>query len=305
MQWKTVPEPPRGPVGQRGMNGPTAIHPPAQVDPDRPPDLVDRCLRHRARRYLQRRVLQAGRRLHVLNLGCGLGDDAQWMTSLGHRVLAVDCEEYFVAQATERARTAQNEEDLQFAHIDLHSFSPDDYPTEFDLLFFSRGISHLVDAVAARRLGVAASGWLRPGGRVFLAAASRREATIQSRRTDQSIVSAWHPHEVVDAFSPAFSIVRLAALAVVMPDSDQSGGWRRHRLGVSCFDALDRFLTSVPGAHHFARSLIVDLEKSTARTVRSRSRRRSWARNAPAPAASFQATPGSRGAVARQGQEGP
>jgi SAM-dependent methyltransferase len=103
---------------------------------------------------------------HVLELGCGTGEDAVWLAGRGVLATATDASPAMLAVAGAKAARAGVADRVSVALLDLQR--PTDTPTfgPFDGAFSNFGA---VNCVPDRRpLAEALAGWVRPGGRVVL-----------------------------------------------------------------------------------------------------------------------------------------
>lgn len=101
---------------------------------------------------------------HVLELGCGTGEDAVWLARRGIRVTATDASAAMLEVAEAKAMRAGVADRVSTARLDLRdhraSFG------SFDGAFSSFGA---LNCLRERRpLAEALAGWVRPGGRVVL-----------------------------------------------------------------------------------------------------------------------------------------
>lgn len=116
------------------------------------------------RRQVQERLLATfPPNSHVLELGCGTGDDALWLAERGIRVTATDSSAAMLAAAG--VKTA-GQPLIRVVPLDLNRLADDDLPKTFDGAFSNFGpINCVVDRVRLAR-------WLaqrvRPGGCVLL-----------------------------------------------------------------------------------------------------------------------------------------
>ncbi|MCA8925650.1 MAG: class I SAM-dependent methyltransferase [Planctomycetes bacterium] len=120
------------------------------------PHLVEWCEREGAR--------GPGRALKV---GCGLGDDAEYLSSLGFDVTAFDVAPTAIAHC--RARFPSSRVDYRVADL----LAPEDLPGEgFDLVVEAYTLQVLPPEVHAEALARVAA-WVRPGGRLLLVCRGR------------------------------------------------------------------------------------------------------------------------------------
>jgi SAM-dependent methyltransferase len=103
--------------------------------------------------------------VHVLELGCGTGEDAVWLAERGVRVTATDASPAMLAVAGEKAARAGVTDRLLLARLDLESPEEVSFGS-FDGAFSSFGALNCIPA--RRRVAEALAGWVRPGGRVVL-----------------------------------------------------------------------------------------------------------------------------------------
>lgn len=129
---------------------------------------TDRMLGHMLRERVQSRLaplFAPGR--HVLELGCGTGEDALWLARRGVRVTATDASPAMLAVARERARVAGADDRITFARLALGAGPlPDAAACAFDGALADFGVLNCVPD----RIGVARmlAERLRPGAHAVL-----------------------------------------------------------------------------------------------------------------------------------------
>jgi SAM-dependent methyltransferase len=197
----------------------------ARYDADFTSTPIGRVLRSRVWAHLD---FRAGE--HVLELGCGTGEDARWLASRGVRVLATDISEGMLAQA--RAKSAGNPL-VQFQRQDANALA---LSGVFDGALANFGAvncvadlgglgSRLADVLRPRALLVAVvmppfclweSAWYAIHG--DLARATRRwrpcVATVAGAR-----LPVWYPsaRRLTRALQPWFDVRHLEGLGAVLP----------------------------------------------------------------------------------------
>jgi SAM-dependent methyltransferase len=199
----------------------------------------------------------------ILELGCGTGEDAQWLAHGGHRVLATDASAVMLDRARRKIGDAGLADRVRFATLDLGAIDGEPEPGDapFDAVFSNFGALNCI--ASCRELGRVLHRWLRPGGRaVFVVmgpfclwetvwytlrlrprTATRRwrdgrEATVGGGPT----VRVWYPTaaELCHQLAPWFRLREKRAIGALVPPAD-AAGWVRHRPELlRRLDALDR-----------------------------------------------------------------
>lgn len=181
---------------------------------------------------------------HVLELGCGTGEDAAYVATRGVHVTATDASQGMLKVA--RMKHAHHNKEVapfvQFRPLDLNALPPDGFDEGFDAVFANFGVLNCVDdrpalarwlAERIRPGGVAAFGVMSPTcaweilwnlthlkpGRALRRAQPARFAT------ESGTVNVTYPlpRRLSDAFSADFRHTFLAPLGLFLPPSEMFG----------------------------------------------------------------------------------
>ncbi len=184
---------------------------------------------------------------HVLELGCGTGEDAIWLASRGIRVTATDVSRGMLDIARRKAATAGVTEKITFAELDLRLISDEEaaFPinAHYDGAFSNFGAINCVpDRHALARI---LARWIRPGGRLvlvvmgplcpweitwFLAHGNLREAMRRLRSGAPASVGGgaipvWYPsaRRLERELAPFFRLRKRAGMGSLLPPSGMGG----------------------------------------------------------------------------------
>jgi SAM-dependent methyltransferase len=107
--------------------------------------------------------------LRVLDIGCGLGDNAECFAAAGAKVTAFD----FVAQAVEWAKRRFPHSTVDYRVADLFAL-PEEWRGGFDLVHECYTLQAISEPLIPQAFGILAS-LLAPGGKLLLVARARSE----------------------------------------------------------------------------------------------------------------------------------
>lgn len=231
-----------------------------------------RIARHLRARVHQRLARHFPSGVHVLELGCGTGEDALHLAQRGVRVTATDASPAMREAAS--AKTA-SQPLVNLAALDLNAL-PNDFP-QFDGVFANFGVLNCVDdwqplaAWLAERLpvgGIAAFGVMSPlclweigwhGLHGNLATAFRR----QRRGTSFNGLSIAYPtiRRLTRDFAPAFRRLHVEPLGLCLPPSDVYGVVEKRTRLLRSLTALDERLSHIRQLALFADHYWIEFER--------------------------------------------
>ncbi|MFQ5750478.1 MAG: class I SAM-dependent methyltransferase [bacterium] len=177
---------------------------------------------------------------HILEIGCGTGEDALWLGQRGIRVTATDGSLAMLHIARQKIAQRNLAHLIQTTHLDFNQ--PETrFDSQFDGIFANFGV---LNCVKNRNcLAQTLSGWMRSRGRAIFVLMNpycpweilwhlgHRELSKSFRRIGQDGVSAplpggskiqiWYPSpkQLISEFQPNFRFIRLQGLGIFLPPS--------------------------------------------------------------------------------------
>lgn len=122
---------------------------------------VGRLQRNRVWQLLLR-DLPAGKKLNILEINCGTGEDAIWLAGQGHNVCATDISAEMINVA--RSKAVHN---TTFEHCAFDRLAARFGGQQFDLIFSDFAGLNCIDAEKLAALQLDLAGLLRPGGKMI------------------------------------------------------------------------------------------------------------------------------------------
>jgi len=133
----------------------------AEYDAHFSQSLTGNSQRMQVRRWLSS-FLENKKDLNILEINCGTGDDALWLHSLGHRVLATDVSGAMIAEAKNKPASINVDQPLRFMQCAFDDLLFKTADERFDLIFSN--FSGLNCVSANEKLGQQFHKLLHPGG---------------------------------------------------------------------------------------------------------------------------------------------
>lgn len=183
-----------------------------------------------------RAVENFGAARHVLELGCGTGEDAVRLARLGIRVTAVDASNEMITVAREKSRRVAGIEPIEFHGVPMESVAATLRSRSFDGVFSNFGAINCVSdlpALVASVAGLLSRGapliWVVMGRRVpwewmwYLVRGDVGRAFRRFRRNGVEWrglrISYPTPADAIAALEPYFAVKRVSPLGCVLPPS--------------------------------------------------------------------------------------
>jgi len=211
-----------------------------------------------------RRLFPPGAR--VLDLGCGTGEDAVFLASLGVRVHALDIAPEMAARARAKAEAAGLAD-----RVRVEARAAEDVASAGDGFDGAYSDFGALNCAALGTVGEGLARALRPGARVLLSVIGRwplpalvarplvgarsarpRVGGIEVPTRDLS------PGELRDALGPAFAWRDAFALGVLAPAPPQEGWIARHPLAFGLLAALEGVVRDWPGLRNLGDHVVIE-----------------------------------------------
>lgn len=217
----------------------------------------------------------------ILEIGCGTGDDAIWLTNKGAQVLATDGSEMMLEQLRARIRR-DNIEGIQTEHWDANLGFPKNVYDPVDLVFSNFGALNCLNNL--QDLATRISPNLKPGGHIvftlmgrfclweMIAGLKRLRPDLILRRPRGRAI--WHnaaktplavtyfsPNAVKEAFTPHYQICIPRGIGVALPPTYLFPFFERHSKLSQTLQFIERYIWRWPLSWMIADHYVIVLKK--------------------------------------------
>ncbi len=223
---------------------------------------------------------------HILELGCGTGEDAQYLASKGHTVTALDASGQMINRAKSKLESAGLAEQVYFKVIDLEGLIELDSPLQinenelfiqYDGLLANFGVLNCVQDLAA--LSRTLHSYLRPGAPAICVIMGplvpwewlwylRKGQPVKGFRRLSNKGVRWRGITIrypaissaANSFKPYFQVKRVSALGTFLPPSYAEKWAAAHPGWISRLERLERRLAYLKLVAYFADHYILEME---------------------------------------------
>lgn len=123
---------------------------------------IGKAQRNRVYHFLNK-LLFSEKKISILELNCGTGEDAAYFHSLGHKVLATDISEEMISIASKKYPH------ISFKKVDITKITMETFTEKFDLIFSNFGGLNCLSPKELERFMHISSSLLNPKGKMALA----------------------------------------------------------------------------------------------------------------------------------------
>ncbi|MGB5847724.1 MAG: methyltransferase domain-containing protein [Ignavibacteriaceae bacterium] len=119
------------------------------------------------RDYLEKFSLDQ-KKLNILELNCGTGEDALWFAKKGHSVLATDISEKMLEIVHKKIEKADLSSQIRTLQLDISKIENNNFEGRFDLIFSNFGGMNCISTAGMNSIPAALSKLLKPHGRLVM-----------------------------------------------------------------------------------------------------------------------------------------
>jgi SAM-dependent methyltransferase len=219
---------------------------------------------------------------NVLEINCGTGEDALWLASRGHQVLATDASGEMLKAAVEK-KQRKNAESLS-----LEQFSFDDLSTlgkkNFNFIFSNFGGLNCISPAEIKSLSPVFASLLEKNGKLGLVVMGRdckwerfyfkrkkKSEKVDRRRSREGVptliggteMKTWYyaPQEIEQLFSEHFSLIENKPVGLFVPPSYLENYFRTKKLSLNFLFILEKLFGNIQAFSNYADHYLIVLKK--------------------------------------------
>jgi SAM-dependent methyltransferase len=207
--------------------------------------------------------------IRILELHCGIGEDALYLTKLGHRVLATDPSIHNLKLAQETADKWKFPERPEFRQLGLGSIHADRIKEKFDLIFTNFGGLNTLDKKGLERLAMRFPRLLKPGGRVIAVVMPKQhlwdffDAENRNRKQEkESELKAYYhsPETIKSIFAKRFHFQAQQPIGVALPPAQLEKKYKRRKRLIKTLNKWEKKLNQFSFLAGLSDHYLVDFE---------------------------------------------
>lgn len=218
--------------------------------------------------YLQQQFPD-GRPLRILELHCGIGEDALYLTKLGHKVLATDPSLHNLKLAKETADKWKFPERPEFRQLGLGSIHADRLKEKFDLIFTNFGGLNTLNQEGMERLAMRFPRLLKPGGRVIAVIMPKQHVwdffdseNRQRKQERESALKAYYhsPEKIKGIFAKRFQLIGQQPIGVALPPAQLETKYKTRKKLIRTLNKWEKKLNQFTFLSGLSDHYLIDFE---------------------------------------------
>jgi ubiquinone/menaquinone biosynthesis C-methylase UbiE len=225
---------------------------------------IGKAQRNRVHYYLTKEILKKveNKKLNILEINCGTGEDAFFFHQQGHQVLASDISKMMI----EEAKKKYSETQIQFQVLDIRELDLTSFEDRFDLIFSNFGGLNCIDRKDLKRFLDISKDLLHPSGKLALVIMPKnclwerfyfilkgKFKTAFRRNTKDCVMSnvdgvkvpTWYfsPKDVINLSKDHFKITLLKPIGICIPPSYLEHYFRNKKILLKWFIGWERIFS--------------------------------------------------------------
>ena len=226
-------------------------------------------------------IINRNKKLSILELNCGTGEDAIQFARLGHHVLATDISEGMINVANAKSHS----KNLTFKIQDINTLNQTHFNEKFDFIFSNFGGFNCLSKEQIGNFFKTASTLLSVNGKIVLVIMPKHclwerlyftlkgnKKKAKRRNTIKSIpvnvegvnVNTWYhnPEDIVSLEETNFSVNRINPIGLAIPPSYLENSFVANKLLMSFYKGIDHLVTSSYWSK-YADHFLIELTKTS------------------------------------------
>ncbi len=220
--------------------------------------------------------------LRILEINCGTGHDALWLSDKGHNVIATDISPKMVAVAS--AKNTSNSPRVSFSRLDINALDQTSFDESFDLIFSNFGGLNCLSPAQLKLFLAAAARKLKPQGKIaavimpkacvleslyFIAKGHLKQAF--RRRTKTSVIAnvdgvgvkTWYyaPKDIIQFGKADFKYNRKSPIGFCIPPSYLDPFFKNKLSLLNALKRLERLCYRLPFLAQYSDHYIISISK--------------------------------------------
>lgn len=219
-------------------------------------------------------ILQTSPALSILELNCGTGEDATYLSKKGHQVLATDISKEMIAESRKK------NPNITFKTLDITSISSETFEQKFDVIFSNFGGLNCLSKEQLKSFLDVSETLLNPNGKTILVIMPKNTLWEQlyfllkgsfkkayRRNTSQSIaanvegvaVPTWYynPKEIVALASEKLKTISIKPVGIAIPPSYLESFFVKKKRFLGALVKIESWLSSSFWAKYADHYLII------------------------------------------------
>ena len=223
-------------------------------------------------------ILFSKKTLHILELNCGTGEDADYFDTLKHTVVATDISKNMIAVAKQKNKNSK----IEFKQLDINKINQQKFTKKFDLIFSNFGGFNCLSKKEIEKFFNSTKQLLNKNGKIVLVIMPKKTLweklyfsfkgdfkKTKRRNTTKPIkanvdgvwVNTWYyePKEIAK-FATHFSVIKTKPIGLFVPPSYLQKSFLGNTFIVTILQKLD-FIFSSSFLAKYADHFYIELQK--------------------------------------------